>query len=91
MKYISLAVWRDLTDRHLYAVGDPFPYDGREISPARLSRLESGQNEAGFALIRAVEEPDDKPVDRKTEAPERAKTGRKTATRKTAKGAGTGK
>ena len=58
MKYISVTTWRDLGDGHLYHTGDPFPCDGREISAERIEALTSTQNKAGFALIRAVEEPD---------------------------------
>ena len=79
MSYISTRVWRDLTDGHLYSEGDSFPHDGREIPPERICELEKGQNRAGFALIRAEAEPDDKQVAPKTDAPEKPKTARKTA------------
>ena len=36
-KYISARTWRDLTDKHLYREGDPFPFDGREVPAARGS------------------------------------------------------
>lgn len=74
MKYISTVQWRDLTDRHLYGIGDPFPYDGREVSEERFSELSGTQNKAGFALIEAVE---DKPIEIPTEEPKTAKRGRK--------------
>lgn len=66
MKYISAILWRDLTDGHLYAEGDEFPFDGREIKPERLKELESGNNRAGLPLIIAVIE--DKPEVQKAEA-----------------------
>ena len=71
MKYISAILWRDLTDGHLYAEGDEFPFDGREIKPERLKELESGNNRAGLPLIMAVIE--DKPEDPKEEAVEEEK------------------
>ena len=72
MKYASTAVWRDLTDGHLYAIGDAFPHDGREISEERIAELLSTQNKAGFAVIKAVAvKGEEKPVE-KTEAPKKA-------------------
>ena len=59
MKYISTVTWRDNTDGHLYAEGEPFPFDGREIPKERLESLESGRNRAGLRLIRAVVVPDE--------------------------------
>ena len=61
MRYISLATWRDLSDGHLYAEGDLFPFDGREITPERLYELEGG-NRAGLTVIQAVNygEPEDR-------------------------------
>lgn len=55
MMYISLRQWRDLSDGHLYAAGDAFPHDGREISPARLAELASTANKARERLIEAVQ------------------------------------
>ena len=57
MQYISTGTWRDLTDHHLYADGDVFPHDGREIPAERLAYLAGTQNKAGFAVIKAVETP----------------------------------
>lgn len=77
--YICIRAWRDLTDRHLYSEGDAFPHDGRDISPERISALETGRNQAGLALIRAAEDPLDKQDAGKSEVPEKPKTARKTA------------
>ena len=85
MKYISTVTWRDNTDGHLYAEGEPFPFDGREIPKDRLEALESGRNRAGLRLIRAVVVPDEPKEAPKEEAPEGAKKPRKTATAKRAK------
>ena len=82
VKYVSAQVWQDLTDMHLYAEGEPFPFDGREIPKERLEALESGRNRAGLRLIRAVEVQDEPEETRKEEAPEKAPEGRKTAARK---------
>lgn len=49
--YKSVTIWRDLEDGHLYQIGDPFPHDGREISPERIAELSGAQNKAGFTLI----------------------------------------
>ena len=63
MKYVSVAYWRDLQDGHLYDVGNVFPHDGREIPEKRIAELMSTQNKAGFALIKAANEPNEgKPV-----------------------------
>lgn len=79
MKYESTAVWRDLTDGHLYAIGDAFPHDGREISEERYAELASSQNKAGFAVIKPVEKSvKGKPV-QKEEPPKKAAKGRKKA------------
>lgn len=89
MKYISAGAWRDLTDGHLYHEGEPFPFDGREISPERLEELGNARNRAGLVLIRAIEVQDEPEEARKEEKPEKASEGRKTAERKrtAAKGA----
>ena len=77
--YISTDLWRDLTDKHLYHAGDPFPFDGREIPEDRINSLLSGHNLAGFALIKPVEyEPEKKPTV-KEEAPRRGKRNQKKA------------
>ena len=82
MKYISATQWRDLTDGHLYAEGEPFHFDGREIPAARLDELAGSRNRAGFPLIRAGEVQDEPKEEPKAEAPEKAPEGRKTAPRK---------
>ena len=70
-KYICTRDWRDLTDRHLYHAGDPFPCDGREVPADRLQELESGRNRAGLQMIQGIvtedapkpaQAPDEKPV-----------------------------
>ena len=82
MKYISATVWRDLTDRHLYAEGDEFPFDGREVPAERLDELAGSGNRAGFPLIRAVDVQDEPEEVRKEAEPEEAAEARKTAPRK---------
>lgn len=37
--------------KHEYAVGDPFPFDGREISQKRLESLTTENNDIGKILI----------------------------------------
>jgi hypothetical protein len=62
--YISTATWRDLEDGHPYRTGDPFPYDGRDVSEDRISELTSPQNKAGFAVIKAIADPvEEKPIE----------------------------
>ena len=85
MKFISAGAWRDLTDGHLYREGEPFPFDGREISPERLDELMNVRNRAGLVLIRAIDVQDEPEEARKEEAPKTASEGRKTAQRKTTK------
>ena len=77
--YVSIARWRDLEDGHLYKTGDPFPHNGRDISKGRIAELSGTQNKAGFALIKAIEIPDEvKPVEN-TETPKKGGRGRKKA------------
>lgn len=82
MKYISAYTWRDNTDGHLYREGEPFPFDGREISAERLEALESGRNRAGLRLIRAEKTQDEPAEARKEEAPKKAENRPKAATAK---------
>lgn len=70
MKYISTVTWRDNTDWHLYREGEPFPFDGRDVPPERLSELETGCNRAGLQLIRAKDAQDGETPVTKEEAPE---------------------
>ena len=74
MGYKSIAVWRDLTDGHLYRAGDAFPHDGREISEARIRELSGSQNKAGSALIKAEVEKESR---REEEPPKKAVRTRK--------------
>lgn len=79
MKYVSTAYWRDLEDGHLYDVGGEFPHDGREISEERLADLMSPQNKAGFAVIKAVEVPNEgKPVEKAEEPKKPVSVAKKT-------------
>lgn len=85
MKYISTGTWRDLTDGHLYHEGELFPFDGREVAPERITELETAQNRAGFALIRAEDVADEGAEATKEEAPEKApEEAKKTAAKKAA-------
>lgn len=77
--YQSLTKWRDLTDGHLYQLGDSFPYDGREIPADRIDALVSGKNRAGIALITAVEPTDGQSVKENGETPRKANRSRKKA------------
>ena len=79
MGFISCANWRDLTDGHLYREGEPFPFDGREISPERLDELMNVRNRAGLVLIRAIEVQNEPEEALKEEEPKKAPEGRKTA------------
>lgn len=82
----STVQWRDLTDGHLYSAGDPFPWDGREIPEERINALKSSQNKAGFAVIKAVEEPGKTNATKAEETAEKAeKTAEKQATKTTRK------
>ena len=84
MTYISTCTWRDLTDGHLYAEGDLFPFDGREIAPERITELENAQNRAGFALIRALDVADEGAEAPEEETPEKAPEAPKPAAKKPA-------
>ena len=68
--YQSLITWRDLTDKHLYKPGDAFPHDGRAIPAERVKSLLNGNNRAGIAVIKAVE---DAPGENAIEEPETPK------------------
>ena len=82
MKYISATQWRDLTDGHLYAEGDEFPFDGREVPAERLDELVNGRNRAGLRLIEACEVQDEPEEVRKETEPEKAPEAKKTAPKK---------
>ena len=44
--YKVIERFRDLTDGHLYEIGDAFPHDGRKVNVDRLTALETGKNQA---------------------------------------------
>ena len=79
MQYISTATWRDLSDQHLYAAGDMFPHDGREIAEDRLAYLAGTQNKAGFAVIKAVDTPVEENPKATAKAAQKPSRGRKRA------------
>lgn len=54
MGYVCTRAWRDLSDNHLYAKGDAYPFDGRAVPAKRLQELEQGKNRAGLKLIQQV-------------------------------------
>jgi len=80
MRYESIRRWVDFEDRHLYNAGDAFPHDGRQISEARIAELSGTQNKAGFAVIKATQEADEKKPTEEDKTPRRAAKGRKKAT-----------
>ncbi len=58
MKYEVIKNFVDLQgDNHLYRVGDPFPYNGADVSEERIDELASDKNRCGIALIKSIEEP----------------------------------
>lgn len=77
--YISIALWRDQTDGHVYREGDRFPFDGRQIPEDRLTALESGQNQAGLRLIQAIEDEVEETEVRTEDAPTEGKEAQETA------------
>lgn len=82
-KYISARTWRDLTDKHLYHEGDPFPFDGREVPQQRLKELEFGRNLAGLQMIRGIITEDEPKAAQETEAePVKKAPARRTAAKK---------
>lgn len=82
MSYVCTREWRDLSDRHLYREGDPYPFDGREISAERLEQLESGRNRAGLQMIRSVAEKKPAETPKPAEEPRKAPVRRKKAAAK---------
>lgn len=82
-KYISVRMWRDLTDKHLYHEGDPFPFDGREVPEERLRELEFGRNRAGLKMIQGIITEDTPKTAQETEAePVKKAPARRTAAKK---------
>ena len=82
-KYISVRMWRDLTDKHLYHEGDPFPCDGREVPAERLEQLESGRNQAGLQMIQGIITEDAPKAAQETDAePVKKAPARRTAAKK---------
>ena len=80
-KYISARTWRDLTDKHLYYEGDPFPFDGREVPEERLRELEFGHNRAGLKMIQGIITEDAPKQETKAETVKKAPA-RRTAAKK---------
>lgn len=82
-KYICTRDWRDLTDKHLYHAGDPFPCDGREVPAERLEQLESGCNQAGLQMIQGIITEDAPKAAQETDAePVKKAPARRTAAKK---------
>lgn len=55
--YRATRYFIDLKDGgHAYQKGEPFPFDGKEISPERLEELATAVNRLGVPLIEKVEE-----------------------------------
>lgn len=53
--YRVIVGFTDLQDEgHQYQIGDPFPFDGKEIDKARIAELTSGNNKIGKPLIEKV-------------------------------------
>ena len=73
-KFISVRMWRDLTDKHLYHEGDPFPFDGREVPEPRLKELEFGHNQAGLKMIQGIITEDAPKTAQETKTEPEAKT-----------------
>ena len=78
-KYVSITRWRDLEDGHMYFTGEKFPHDGREISDERIAELQTTQNRAGVALIKALPDTDEEKPIQQAEKPKKAVRSRKKA------------
>lgn len=75
--YESTCAWRDLTDGHVYAPGERFPFDGREISPERIETLINGGNLAGKPVIAEVRDLPSKAPEPRRAAKKPAKNAKK--------------
>ena len=57
--YRVIEYFTDLQDKeHEYRVGDTFPREGVNASPARIKELSSKKNRRGIPLIKKVSKPD---------------------------------
>lgn len=56
MKYKVVKAFTDLTDRHVYSVGDKFPHADVDISEDRIKELSTDANAHGEPLIKAVKQ-----------------------------------
>lgn len=54
-QYKVIEKFKDLSDDHIYEVGDIFPYDGRRVSKKRIEELSTDKNKREIALIEKVE------------------------------------
>jgi len=54
--------FRDLTDNHVYEIGDKFPFDDREIEEKRIKELLNPKNKLGYAVIEFISQPNEKKV-----------------------------
>ena len=72
MMYKVICQFRDLSDGHLYNVGDVFPHDGRGIDPSRIAELSGTANKARIRLIEAVPDKADAQEAEQAKQPEKA-------------------
>ena len=56
MSWVVTKEFADVTDCHVYKVGDSFPHDGRQISDGRLRELSTDKNKLGVPLIEKEKE-----------------------------------
>lgn len=55
--YRVIKHFTDLQDnQHPYYVGDPYPREGMEVAPSRITELSTNRNRQGEPLIQLVEE-----------------------------------
>ncbi len=55
--YTTLIKFKDAEDGHLYQIGQDFPFDGREVSQARIKELSSKGNKLKVKIIEEIEKP----------------------------------
>ena len=72
MMYKVICQFRDLSDGHLYNVGDVFPHDGRGIDHSRIAELSGTANKARIRLIEAVPDKADAQEAEQAKQPEKA-------------------
>ena len=80
-EYIVVKKFTDKDDKHIYAVGDRYPYRGF-AKKERLEELSSKNNKRGIPLIKAKEAKKAESEEQEKKSPEREERPRRSSNRR---------